>query len=417
MKRLGTANFGASFFPEMSAKTLLILTIYVFALILPIGGTIALRYLSLLVILVCFTITSVRAKKRPEFPLLLPWLLYLAAALLSLSHAVDVNYSLREIKNELIIPFLIFVVAANVITTHRELRQFLGVVLFGFVVLVCYNILVAVSGGTTKDGLIGSINSGVGTFSTYLILTMPLPLYFIFSAEPGRQKKYLAPMMALLIAGFSSALITQNRQAVLALLIEFFVVFFGLRRGKLTRPKLIAFCVVTALIFGLVIYALHARAKILNLDLIGSLLADPRLQAWHMFLQQSVNAPWSGVGFGLRSFAIAYPDIPPPHWHIHNVILNKYAQMGFVGVASFLLLYGWLLKKLRPKPGQDGATHVALTLGTAVALGMLVKNMTDDFFTRELGYLFWLIEGAIIGVLYAGDTERDPTGDTAPATR
>jgi len=46
-----------------------------------------------------------------------------------------------------------------------------------------------------------------------------------------------------------------------------------------------------------------------------------------------------------------------------------------------------------------GAVPVIAVAGAAMVVGMIMKNMTDDFFYREAGYIFWLFSGAIVGVV------------------
>jgi O-antigen ligase len=130
-----------------------------------------------------------------------------------------------------------------------------------------------------------------------------------------------------------------------------------------------------------------------------SVKSDVRWHLWLFTLQEVNKSPLTGGGFGQRVFKLRFPDFEPNSmlWHAHNMVLNKGVQMGIPGMLSFLLLFFSAPWALRKGLGGDPACHQIASVGIALALGVFLKNMTDDFFTRDCAYLYWIIIGATLG--------------------
>lgn len=118
--------------------------------------------------------------------------------------------------------------------------------------------------------------------------------------------------------------------------------------------------------------------------------------AWDMFNDH----PWLGVGIG--NYAAVYPAYALPHWddplgHAHNYYLNVLAESGLVGEAGYLFLWGaifWMAwRAVRSTHGlAQGITAGAF--GVLVALS--VHNLFDNLFVHsmqmQVGMTLGLIE-------------------------
>ena len=80
------------------------------------------------------------------------------------------------------------------------------------------------------------------------------------------------------------------------------------------------------------------------------------------------------------------------------MVLNKGVQMGVPGMLAFSALWLALLYRLWPGRRPVGREEwVYAVAATAMVGGMVLKNMSDDFFTNDTALLFWLLCGAVMG--------------------
>lgn len=377
--------------------------------ILPVGHTMALRNVLLVVLLAGMAWRLVKQQRHPDLPLLRPWLAYGAIALLSLSFAVDSVYSQGEIRAEILQPLLLFCLVANLIRDITSLRCFALLLVCGNAFLVAFSLATTMIGGTTKDGLVGSLNSGVGNWSTYLVSVLPFLVVLAIDWQQRFGLRYGAIAVALVLAGVASLYFTLNRQSFIALFVELGVASVILVRTPVARRHW-RWLLVPAMVFMVLFVTLYLqREPVAAVDFGRALQRDSRWEAWRLCLNQLAAHPWSGGGFGHRTFQFLYPELAArsPFWHAHNMILNKGVQMGLPGIMVFLLLYlavPWQMAK-GLRLGSGVGLYAAA--GIVMTAGVFAKNMTDDFFYRESGYLFWLLAGAVIGAVRGATQERD----------
>ena len=375
------------------------LTVFVF--ILPVGGTTALRHL-MLAVLVCTLIWLFWHRRHwPDFPLLPPWLVYTGIALFSLIHAIDPHYSLAELKTEILLPFLTFWVAVNIVRDDKNMERFLFVLTCSATFLIVFNLATATLGGTTKDGLVGSLNSGVGTFSTYLVEVMPfLILLTAMKTGDGTTNTHIA-IGLLVFAAMAALFVTLNRQAFLALGAELTVIpLLSLTYlVRLPRRYWLAIFVLIAMVFSLFLVVFFRREPLVAETITPVLASDPRWEAWKLSFVRLVDNCWVGGGFGIRTFQFLFPDLASssPFWHAHNFVLNKGIQMGLPGIAAFLWLIFSAPYQLFVAGKQNSRVGLVAVALIALTVGMFIKNMTDDFFYRDGSLLFWLLVGACLG--------------------
>lgn len=370
----------------------------VYVSILPVGATTALRNLMFALVLATLGYLLWKAKQRPQVPIGLPWLAFLLPALFSLSYSVDVGYSLGEIKTEIAFPFFIFAMAATVVSDEKSFLRFLTILTVANLFLVAFSVATGLTGGSTKDYLVGTLNTGVGYYSTYLVAVMPFIAVFFWHAR-SQSRTLASAALLLLMANLASLYISGNRQGLLAVLVEIgvFVIFV---RKSLTRRHW-AIIALAALSVGLLfLFQFANRDPSASKGLGTAMSNDVRWPVWRACIEELVAHPWTGSGFGLRIFQIAYPQFSAngPFWHAHNVLLNKGIQMGVPGVIGFLLLFFSVPKAMFASRRLHGMAGVAAVAGVVMSIGFLLKNMTDDFFYRESGYVFWLLSGAVLGL-------------------
>ena len=90
--------------------------------------------------------------------------------------------------------------------------------------------------------------------------------------------------------------------------------------------------------------------------------------------------------------------------HPHNVVLNHALQMGVTGALVILILFGALAWTFFSRLPLAGLARLAGLCGVALVVGVFLRNMTDDFFSRHTVQFF----GAVAGMLLGLATHRPP---------
>ena len=98
----------------------------------------------------------------------------------------------------------------------------------------------------------------------------------------------------------------------------------------------------------------------------------------------------------------AYPEIRPKDftavWHPHNTFLNYGVAMGLPGMLLLILVFFVLLRSFwRLSRVQDRVIAMAGICGVLLVVGVVTRNLANDFFQRDLALLFWAIAGMLLG--------------------
>lgn len=366
--------------------------------LLPVGGTVAGRNVALALLLATTLHRALAEGLRLRLPLALPWLVYAGVALLSLTTASAPRLSCGEIRVEILQAALAFAIAASGVRSGTDAARLAGIVVAGNIFLVGWNIATWATGGATKDGLIGTLNTGAGDFSTYVIAVLPVIVGAAWWCRRSGRNVLVMVLLLLAAANIASLYFTLNRQAFAALLAELLVVgLWLLSRFSWKRALAMAFAIV---VLGLALLGqVERRAEIgKHTSLWQTIVDDPRLPVWRKLVERVAAQPWAGEGFGQRNFPPELRLTDSGLQHPHNMILAKGLQMGLPGIAAFLLLYlsvPWQLRHGRPAGHLAAAAALA---GMSMAAGVFVKNMTDDFFLRGQACLFWVLAGAMLSL-------------------
>lgn len=402
---------GTKLGPGVACTAFALTAIYVW--VLPIGHTTALRSLAFFSLAILTAWAVWKQGLRLRFPIAWAWGIYAAVALVSVLYALDPLYSLSEIKAEIGYGMLACVLGATWVRNEISLSRLVTVLLTGNAFLTTYAVFQAtVLLRDTPPQTLGSLNSGFGTFSTYLITVFPfLVAYGIVNA---RSRPARGVLLALLAANLAALFYTISRAAVLAIIVEILVAGIALATyylPRLSRRQTVAVATLgLAVLLGLSglfgiqmakrMPAYHQRNAA---DVVEK---DPRVTVlWPAAIDNIRATPLSGGGFGRNAYKLRNPDVAktsPLHWHAHNVFLNKGVQMGLPGILAFVLLLGALAWTIRPTSvltRERAGTAVYMLAGLAMIAGVITKNLTDDYFVRDNALMFWLLAGALAGAL------------------
>lgn len=373
----------------------------IFLLILPFTHTVALR-LSSLAIAATIALLTWRARTVPPIPFKLPLLLWAGMAFLSLSWAIDLPYSLGEIKNEIGYAMVCFFTFHALTQGEREWKLWNKILTIGFLSISASAISAAwMEGNWVTDGPHG----GVGDYSTYLILILP---FFLLAAVKNPLPRFpVNPAWLLLPLLLVGGQLTLNRTfwpALLAVSTSFILLHRFRARPFRISGKIFGITFLLGLLaFTPFIEIVKDRAVSTGTNteiLTSTFLQDPRIPLWSFVIERISERPLTGAGFGrgaLRRTLTEHFD-NGQLWHAHNLFLNYTLQMGVGGLLAILILFSAMAQAFWRlyRSTQPDARLIGI-VGLALLSGVIVKNMTDDFFVRQNALLFWALAGMSLG--------------------
>jgi O-antigen ligase len=386
-----------------SRHVVLLLLGAIFLFVLPIPGTITIRLICLFVGAV-LAVLLVRRDGMPDLPLKSAFIAWTVVAGLSLLYAIDPAYSLSEIKSEIVYAFLAFFLFFTQTRNADDWYIWIGTITLGVVALSVTAIWLWATTGDAQSPRF--IFNGVAAYTTYLVTTLPFVILLLFYFPLRTHWRWIvrgAPLLVLL-----PAYLTTNRTvwiALSAIAITLTLLLAGKSREPARRTValvgLALFLVATTLMFY---STLERRVTVSQnptevFDL--TVQEDPRRLLWTFSINEILSHPLSGAGYGKDSVAKVFSM-----WqrqsvnfsHAHNTFLNAGIQMGFPGIIVMAFIFASVLRQYwRLYQSNHRMAQWIAACGIAMVMGVLTRNMTDDFFRRDTGLLFWSLVGASLG--------------------
>ncbi len=328
-----------------------------------------------------------------------PLILFTVVAAFSVATAVDRRYSLEEFMGEWVLGVLLFyLVVSNV--RPRQAKYLLGALLAGNVLMVGYGVWDFYRAGGQLlhyEVRAGSLHSGFGAFSTYLLTVIPYILTAVFLSREKAQRLILAFIAAL---NFFCLYATHSRGSWVAAAV--LVLLIGWR--FLPRRLLLAGAALAVLGFFLA-----APSGILRHDISipgpaakGKAIetGGARWELTKFSLTEIRKSPFRMLGFGRRSFIKKYEEFYLAYkgaqfWHAHNTFLNLAFQTGLQGLAFFCFFLYRLLRYYyrRSREEEDPLLGFLNLAAFVMVIAFFVRNLTDDFFVDDSALLFWCLTG------------------------
>ena len=385
-----------------------LLPLAVFLFILPFPGTVALRLLALALGLMVSAWVW-HKEGFPAVPAGRALLFWLGCALLSLLTAVDPGYSLGEIKNEIGYAMAAYLCFLTLTRTRADASLFAVALILGslvLAVLAAWEYAFSDAAYWNERGLAG----GSGSYSTYLLALLPA-LLWAGSVLRHRLRWHL--IFGLVALQLMVAALAGQRAFWLVFALQSLIALYLLRaRGfiAISASQLRAFGAL-----ALVLSAFAIVGATLKRDTVG-VSQDPRLSTWPAVAARIAEQPLTGKGFGREIMKKAYPDLLsqeyPAVWHAHNVFLNYGMSMGLPGMIAIVLLFFALLRSFwQLSRAPDRVSAMAGICGVLLVAGVVARNLTNDFFLRDLALLFWAIAGMLLG--YAGRAQKETPAASA----
>jgi len=372
---------------------------------LPISHTIAVRYGAFALLIVATVSLCLRDRQLPALPLKGAWAVYAGIALISCINAVSPMQSLTEVRVEILNCLLVFSVSVTWARQRDLLEPFACVATASNLILVAIGLGVAGFGKSLPELMQLPDLVRAGLNANYLLTMAALVCYLGWTQLLKGRHALSAGIFLLLIADVLSMFVSLNRQALVALATGLLCAAGLLLQHRFTWKRFAVAVAVVLILTGLVfVQILHRAENVENIDSIAqtTVSRDVRWKLWKFSIEKIVEHPLTGGGFGRAVFDKLYPDFMPDDpmlWHAHNMVLNKGIQMGFPGIAAFLLLWIALLRAFAAHLGDPANRSAIAIVGITTLATVFMKNMTDDFFVRDMALWFWLLTGILLGSL------------------
>jgi O-antigen ligase len=403
-------------------NTLLVAATSAFLVLAPFPGSAGLR-VSMLLLAAVALLSQGRALREALAALprgfVTAWAAYAALAIASLAWSVDPAYSRGELKSELLYGALAFVVFHFAGSLDARLwRAWWRAALAGTALMATWFVLQEL---LPIHMLRQSMVEQRGPWSTHLVLVMPLLFAIAWPAPWGASREPLlqAGALALLLA---AAWQTGNRmmwiafgvQLLLAIALARAIGENGGSSMRTARRLGLAVVAVVALAFAGSLVEHNERFFGSQAPFATAFERDLRPRIWATGVNQIVEAPWVGHGYGREIVSGAFIPLTPPHYpqlrHAHNTFLDVAIELGVVGLAIFVAILG-ALALAYGRLARNRATAALGVLGLAVLAGFVEKNLTDDFMHRHNALVFWALNGMLLGLARA--RSRPPPASAA----
>ena len=386
-------------------------------------------------------------------PLLLPLLIFLGAILLSLTGALSLKYSFKEILKWVEV-LGVYLFVANVIEKKQApvvvllmLLAGIGQALLGF-----YQFLGRV--GPQAFIVLGRFVRAYGTFEQpnpyggYLGLVLPLACGVLLGTRTFGIRKFVNSwgrhestnhestnlrvtnfLVAILgLATMGTALIMSwSRGAWLGFAAAFTLMILAYSRRAAVLFALVCLLIASVLLLGsfqalpqTIVQRLTDFLPYLHtLDVRGVKLTDAnyavveRLAHWQAAWGMFNDRPWLGVGIG--NYEPVYPAYSLPGWteplgHAHNYYLNIAAEAGLIGLAAYLVLWGaafWQTwNVVRTTEGYWRGVAAGI-LGVLTHLS--VHNLFDNLYVHNM----YLHVAMLLGLLFVAVKREDVKRQTS----
>ena len=377
----------------------------VFLFILPFPGTVALRLLALAAGL-ALCAWAWHKDGFPQVAAKYALLFWAGCALFSLAGAIDPGYSLGEIKNEVGYAMAAYLGFLTLTRTREDAQFLLKALILGSIVIAAIALWEHWSSDSSYWNEFGRAG-GSGSYSTYLLALLPALLWAGCVLPHKHRWRAVSGLIVLqlliaLLAGQRAFWLVFGLQALLAL-------YLLRARGfvAISAARARAIGVAAVVLCALALAGVAAKRDTL------AWTQDPRLETWTAVAARILEHPLAGQGFGREIMKKAYPDLLsqkyPALWHAHNLFLNYGMSLGIPGMVAIVLVFFALLRKFwELSRSGDSTVAMAGICGVLLVAGVVARNLTNDFFQRDLALMFWAIAGMLLG--YANHAQGGSEG-------
>ena len=360
----------------------------VYLIVLPFGHVTSLRSASLVLALAAAT-TLWLARPPRAVPLLPLFVVWFAAALISLAETRNLQSSLEAINGEVLRSFLVFFVFYVVVSRLQAYRFCVATSAVGLGLLS----VLAIASFYRHGAWVFHYVPPLGDFATCAVTVTPLLVGYIAFFRHERALIALCSVATgvMLIAGY----LTFSRGFWLALVSVVVVgtALYAKCAARLSR-RAMAGVVVVCVLF-LVLAGLGAAARDRTITFMGD-----RWVIYSAVLKKIPENPLTGTGYGHETDKPWYERARPGAevYHAHNIALSYLDQMGPAGLLALAAIFALPAIAFASALRSCGAAAAMPAIcGLALLAAIFVKNNVDHFFVKQNLWLFFAHLGIYLG--------------------
>lgn len=229
-------------------------------------------------------------------------------------------------------------------------------------------------------------------FGCYLTTVIPFLTARFLSVVKAKASRFI--YFALFSLLFICLLLTTSRGAWLAFLASALYMSAWLKSAAVFLSVLGIVLLITH-----IFYPPYVRERLLRFFSFSDTSGVDRQIIWQAGWKMFVSKPWLGLGLGTFMFnfkQFVVKDYPYGIVYAHNCYLQMAAEIGIIGLASFLLIlalfFGFGIKMLNT--AEKTFSWYVLLASQAAILGYCAQMGVDTtLYALDLGMLFWLVLG------------------------
>lgn len=222
----------------------------------------------------------------------------------------------------------------------------------------------------------------------YILLVLPVSIGLMWTRRSAAAKIVYAGISALM---FAALILTFSRGCWIGLLVAA-AIFVTFAAGKLWGLGLLALPVIPMVLPESIIN------RFMSIGDMEDSSTSYRVYIWMGTLAMMKDFWISGIGMGQDAFTQVYPfysynAIVAPH--SHNLFLQILVESGVAGIAVFLLVVFFFLRRIMAGYQIGGKGNSLSTIMTAIAAGVcgfLMQGMFDNcFYNYRVMLVFWCV--------------------------
>ena len=337
-----------------------------------------------------------------------PVIIFTLITLISVIGSIDVEYSLKIIKKYTLISVFLFFAIVNNVQDLKDVKILLFALMistgvFSLLALIDYSMFEPSFGSRLRFRY---LDRNLGRFAKFYDLVIPINLALIFITKDNIKKVLFT--LALLLS-IITILLMQMRGSYVVIFLAVLAIAF------VYRKKLFVFILIIPFFVAIMMPSNMATRAQEMFKFGGYLKSDGvlnyRTEAWKGAVRIIKENPVLGLGVGKSNFGKTvkkFNDLNIPYDHAHNTILQIAAELGLVGLAAFLWLFGSVfyhgIKSYCSLPRNDG--RAILIFGILCGIGALFAHSFIAYFYKNMSfYALWVIV-ALLFVLIEGNREE-----------
>lgn len=227
------------------------------------------------------------------------------------------------------------------------------------------------------------------------VLPWLVPFAIPWAYQQAKPQFRWVAVLALIVITLFIGIGTQGRTAILATILAtsvLFVMYFRIKLWCVALALLLIIGTVVVVMPNVMRGALEAPgAQVLDR------LTSGRAVLWRQAIQHPPENPWIGIGFANKEGKAVVTYIGDEKVkHLHNLLMDCWYEIGYLGLAVFMLWMGyhwWLLLRMSRNGNDVEKKQAAILCASIVAMmveGMFAVSMNSRMFSVYLCLVFAL---------------------------